>query len=430
MKARRKATHIDPATLAGRRRTGRILVVAASAVAMFASGWGMWTFFADLPTLNHWYLILPMFLLFDLAAVACAWNARINRLAYGTMGTEGWLVWLFATLSGLMSASDTDGRAAFARFAAPMVAAILFELLIRGERRDLTATDTALTRLRRRTLARFGLLDDVDQDDEHAARARMAAKLATAAYKVHDTQPGTRRRGRAVRRYHHRLRVASVRMGFATNTEMIDEVRLHLDALYSSITGTAPGAVADLNVWQAAGLVDYDQPILPVPQIDRLPDPKPLPEFTVRPARLGPVRRIKRTARLAGRTRGPKPAQAPTAPEPAPVPPPHVEYPAPVRDWEREMALQMPAISPQSVPADVKRPATVTQQTKPRTSVARTSRRGKAPASAEDLQAAARAYWETERSAGRDVSARQIAAAVGASKSSVSRWSQTWTESA
>jgi hypothetical protein len=243
-----------------RRRIGRVLVVLASAVAMFASGWGMWTFFGDLPTIDDWYLILPMFLLFDLAAVACAWNARINRLAYGRMGIEGWLVWVFATLSGLMSASDADGRAAAVRFAAPMVAAILFELLIRGERRDITNQDGPLARIKRRTLARFGLLDDVDQDDEQAARTRMAARLATLAYRVHQHAEGTRGHRRAVTKYHRKLRVASERMQFATDAAMIADVRIHLDALYRSISGTSPDSVADLNVWRSTAPVESVAP--------------------------------------------------------------------------------------------------------------------------------------------------------------------------
>ncbi|WP_427896729.1 hypothetical protein ACQHIV_42135 (plasmid) [Kribbella sp. GL6] len=243
---------VDPASLKKRRNIGTGLVVFAAGVAMFASGWGMWHFFSDLPSLSHWYLVLPMFLLFDSAAVACAWNARINRLSYGRMGTEGWLVWLFAAASGLMSASDTSGRAAAVRFAAPLVAAILFELLIRGERRDLTNHDGPLARIRRRTLARFGLLDDVDQDDEQAARARMAAKLAALAHRVHQLDEGTRARRRAVRRYHRQLQTASVRMGFATDEAMIEEVRRGLDVLYRSVAGTGPDSVADLNVWRSA----------------------------------------------------------------------------------------------------------------------------------------------------------------------------------
>ena len=82
--------------LTKRRRAGRVLVVIAAAMALFVSGWGMWTFFGHILGPGRWYLILPMFLLFDVAGIACAFNARINRLAYGRMGIEGWLVWAFA----------------------------------------------------------------------------------------------------------------------------------------------------------------------------------------------------------------------------------------------------------------------------------------------------------------------------------------------
>lgn len=383
---------IDPDALHRRRKTLRVLTVAAAGVAMFASGWGMWTFFSDLPRLNHWYLILPMFLLFDLAAVACAWGARINRLAYGRMGIEGWLVWLFATASGLMSASDADGRAAVVRFAAPMVAAILFELLIRGERRDLTNVDGPLARIRRRTLARFGLLDDVDQDDEQAARARTAAKLATAAYRVHQTRDGSRARRRALRRYHRRLQTASVRMGFATDADMIDDVRIHLDALYRSVTGTAPDAVADLNVWQSTA----PREVAAVAQ-EAAPAFVALPE--IRTARIRAVRRSRRPGRLAGRPRTPKPAQATPAPVTQPAPAP----------------VQVAALNGHARPADQVR-APIEKKPAPRKPAASPAKRSGA-----DTDEQAWRFWQSEQAAGRTPSAAQIGAHIGASKSTGGR---------
>lgn len=245
------AEALSPRFTQRRRRVGMALVLVSCAAAMTTSGWGMWTFFDDLGKLPL-PLVGAMFLLFDSAAVACAWLARINRLQYGRMGIEGWLVWLFAALSGLMSASDANGGEAWVRFLAPMVAAVMFELLIRGERRDITDRDGPVARIKRRMLARFGLLDDVDQDDEQAARSRMAARLATLAYRVHQTPEGTRARRKAVARYHRKLRLASERMQFATNTDMITDVRIHLDALYRSVSGTSAASVVDLNVWHPA----------------------------------------------------------------------------------------------------------------------------------------------------------------------------------
>ena len=248
-----KAAALSTGEARKRRKVGMVLVLAACTAAMTTSGWGMWTFFHDLGKLP-WPMVTAMFLLFDLAAVACAWLGRINRLQYGRMGVEGALVWVFAAASGLMSASDAGGREAWIRFLAPMVAAVMFELLIRGERRDIAPREGAMAIVRRRVLARFGLLDDVDQDDEQAARSRTAARLATLAYRVHQTQPDTRSRRRAVARYHRRLRVASERMGFATNATMVGDVRLHLDALYRSVSGTSADAVTDIGVWHTPAL--------------------------------------------------------------------------------------------------------------------------------------------------------------------------------
>lgn len=423
---------VDPEMIRGRRRVGRILVVAAAGVAMFASGVGMWLFFQHL--FGDWWIVLPMFLLFDLAAVACAWNARINRLTYGRMGTEGWLVWLFATVSGFMSASDTTGRGAFARFAAPMVAAILFELLIRGERRDLTNHDGPVARIRRRVLARFGLLDDVDQDDEEAARARTAARIATLAYRVHQTRPGTRARRSAVRRYHRRLRTASVRMGFATDEAMVTEVRVHLDALYRSISGTGPDSVADLNVWQAT----EPDPVLEL-EPEPLPEPDAEPEPEPEPARVPPravMRPRQRRRHLPGRRRPrkrPQPA-VPAAPEQvlalardyaagytSGVP----QIPAWRGDPDPTPLAVAPTPDPQAVaPAEQKRPAAVKTS---RIRRADAGRRGKTSSSVpEDVEAEAYRFWQSERQHGRTPSAKQIADAVNVSKSTGHRWQQEW----
>jgi hypothetical protein len=249
------AEQLTPPDLAKRRRLGRGLVVFAAAIALFVSGWGMWHFFDDLPGVDDWYMIVPMFLLFDVAGIASAVNARINRLAYGRMGIEGWLVWLFAGLSGAMSASDATGRAAAVRFSAPLVAAILFELLIRGERKDAQGvTDGPMARLKRRFLARVGLLDSIGQSDEDAAKRAASGRLATLAYRMHQLPVGTRGRRRAEAKFQRKLRSATERLQLASDEDTIANVRLHLAAMYQAVVGTAPDAVADLNLWQAANI--------------------------------------------------------------------------------------------------------------------------------------------------------------------------------
>jgi hypothetical protein len=409
---------IDPAALARRRRILRVLTVAAAAVAMFASGWGMWTFFADLPRLNHWYLILPMFLLFDLAAVACAWGARINRLTYGRMGVQGWLVWLFAATSGFMSSSDASGRESAVRFAAPVVAAILFELLIRGERRDLTHFEGPIDRIRRRLLARLGLLDDVDQDDESAARSRMAAKLAAAAYRVHQTKDGTRARRRTLARYHRRLRVASVRMGFATDQDMIDEVRVHLDALYRSVSGTAPAAVADLNVWQSAAPTEPDNELEPAADIEDVPAAG-TPRVRVVGARRTPGRRGK----LAGRGR------RRTAPVEVPV--------AKVSDFavasmseESKRRLMAPAPDPVKTPAlNGHTKATTTAPLKPAAKKKPAKKPARRAGALDDATYdKAFRYWQAETDRGNPVSAAALGEYIGRSKATGGRLLQEFRE--
>lgn len=399
----------DPAVIAQKRATLLKLTIAAIVPAMVVSGWGMWTFFHDLGRIPVG-LIVPMFLLFDLAAIACAWGARISRIIDGRMGVQGWLVWLFAIASGLMSASDSAGRESAVRFAAPMVAAILFELLIRGERRDITQYDSPIDRIRRRVMARLGLLDDVDQDDETAAMTRMAAKLATLAYRAHETRDGTRRRTWAVRRYHRRLRIATERMGFATNDDMVEEVRLHLDALYSSMTGTSAAAVAGLNVWQAAPEPE-PAPITKVATFAQAAAPEPTP----RPAaRISPARRPQRTGRLAGRVPAGKRAQTAVAPAPATAPTQPAPAPAPV---PAAAALNGHAqtVTSARIPAPVPPPPP-----RPKTTTARQSRQARGNSNDADFQKAF-LYFQSERQAGRTPSGKDIAAQVGKSRATGNR---------
>lgn len=396
----------DEDSLQSRRVVGRNLTLAAAGAAMFTSGWGMWTFFADLGKLP-WPMVTAMFLLFDLAAISCAWNARINRVSYGAMGIHGWLVWVFAALSGLMSASDAGGREAAVRFLAPVVAAILFELLIRGERRDLTQTDSALDRVRRRVMARFGLLDDVDQDDETAATSRMAAKLANQAYRV-NTSTGRRAAG-ATRRYHRLLRRASVRMDFANNPELIEQVRVNLDFLYRAVTATAPEAVADLNIWQSAApesaatrnvLEAAPAGVATVATRNMLEAP--------RPVRIAPVRRPRRLGRLAGRIRPAKPSQRPT--EPAAVP---VE----VAVRSAAEALFEAAFPAEATPPSEPAPASKTRTVKKKPG--RGSRSDQHPSHDQAFN-----YWEQNR----DVSVRELASQFKVSPATAHRWKKDWVE--
>jgi hypothetical protein len=239
----------------GSRRFGKLLVGAAVIPAAITSGWGMWTTIADIVGATaadqKMELIVPIFLLFDLAALACAVNARINRVAYGRMGVEGWLVWAFAVLSGLMSMSEgTSGKERALRFAAPLVAAVLFELLIRGERKDATGELGVVEILLRRWKARFGL-GQPEQSEREQERAAMCSRLAALAYRMHGLPQGWRRR-RATARYHRKLRVANQRYGFGADAEMVAATRQHLAALYQSVSGTSETAVGDLNLWRAA----------------------------------------------------------------------------------------------------------------------------------------------------------------------------------
>ena len=248
--------------LTGLEIAGFILVGLAMACAMYFSGWSMWHVIADkFGLVGRPELIVPMFALFDLAGTACAVLATWSLLTRGKRGAAYPLVWLFSLLSGLMSASDgTNLTAQAMRFAAPAVAAGLFELLLSIKRQHVTGEESWILRLLQPLRARLGLLDP-KQTDSDAARAAAVGKLATRAYAMHQHRAGTWRRKRAERRYLRKIRAAVERFGIATDEEMIQSVRAGVAVLHGAVDQTKPENVADASPWVRKFRAEYPRPV-------------------------------------------------------------------------------------------------------------------------------------------------------------------------
>lgn len=227
-----------------------VTVVLSMASAMYFSGWSMWHVIEDKFGLTGKpELIIPMFVLFDLAAISCALLAVYNRLSRRPLGIPYLMVWVFSAVSGLMSATDGKNLTSQAmRFAAPLVAATMLELLLSAKKHADAGTDGWITRALRPVKARLGLLDRVQSDDQ-AARAAAAGKLATRAYRMHQLKTGSRRRKFAERKFLRKLRAAIERHGIATDAEMITEVQASLATLFSAVDGTSPEAVRNMSPW-------------------------------------------------------------------------------------------------------------------------------------------------------------------------------------
>lgn len=237
-------------------RFALLLVAAAGGCAMYFSGWSMWHVIEDKFGLTDPWQILPMFLLFDIAGVACAVLAFLNLLATKRRGWAYPLVWVFAVASGLMSASDgTNDTSRAMRFAAPVVVAILFELYLSYRHHADTGDENWLLKLLQPLRAKWGLLDPKKTNTE-AARAAAVGKLATLAYDLHqlpqETKKERKRRAAAEKLFLKNLRAAVERFELADDDAMLQSVRAGVAVMHGAIQQTAPGSLDDVNPWTRA----------------------------------------------------------------------------------------------------------------------------------------------------------------------------------
>ncbi len=270
----RQAKPVDPAAaqLAARLEVFSVWGVGLlTLIAMFFSGWGMWHTIADkFPQIAATpALIIPVFLIFDLAGVLCALISVVCLLRHQVRGIAYPGVWAFAGLSGVMSASDgSNGTERSIRFLVPAIAAIFFEILLALKRKHLTNkagwTDKILQPLR--------VLLGAARSDEEIRRGRAARKLALQAHAMHQLDPtrDRKRRAPAERKYLAAVAVAIERHAVATDRKLIEDIRVNLAAMHGAISGTTAEAVSDASPWTRPEVPPVAQPgsrpaVLPLP---------------------------------------------------------------------------------------------------------------------------------------------------------------------
>jgi hypothetical protein len=236
-------------------------VALSMASAMYFSGWSMWHVIEDKFGLaGRPELVTPMFVLFDLAAISCALLAIFNLLSSRPRGVPYLMVWVFSAASGLMSATDGHNLTSqIMRFAAPLVAATMLELLLSAKKHADAGTEGWVVRALRPIKARFGMLDRAQTDTE-AARAAAAGKLAVLAYRMHQLPDGARRRKIAERRFLRRLRSSIERHSIASDGEMVELIQAGLATMYAAVAGTSAESVATLNPWARDSIL-ADEPL-------------------------------------------------------------------------------------------------------------------------------------------------------------------------
>lgn len=159
--------------------TGLTLAAAGIATAVAVSG--MWRVFGDvLGFTGPGRIALAGFL--EIALMVSAIRARRALRETGSVGVDGAAVWAMALLSAVLATADADGLAKAVRFAAPLVAAWLWERGMAAERRAATGPRARIAwRWTRAHLAvRLGLADPAARAVDDIDRARRLARLTKA----------------------------------------------------------------------------------------------------------------------------------------------------------------------------------------------------------------------------------------------------------
>lgn len=254
--------HLEAKRPRSKRKTEIFLVIAAWLASTTFAVEGAWVFFGDtlhLPTPPR----IAAFALFEISAVACAVMARRRRIddvdsRFG--GAPGGAVWVFAAVSGLLSASHEPTAPGWAaRMIAPVMAAFLLDLLISGEQGD--ARERKGKRRKRinfkfspeRILIWAGLADASDRSAEEAARDKAIAQVASLCHRAQAPAAGwwfpTRRKTRAGRAYRKALEAANERYGLATNPKLMHQLITSVNLLDGAMDMTSGDAPVGVNPW-------------------------------------------------------------------------------------------------------------------------------------------------------------------------------------
>ncbi len=212
-------------------------VVAGMATVM--SGQGMWRFFTNDLHVAEVYIRVCMFGVFEAAMLVCALRTRRRIKAKMPIGIVGPAVWVMASLSGLLAASDVGWHFGpmLARLAAPLIAAFLWELGLSEERIAAGKTRYHWRISPERILIRFGLTEASARTTNDVDAHRRLTRLARAAMRVRGLQ-STKARGwrirYAQRRLHRAMEAAVEHAGLSEQGGQQDALLGQLGALYNA----------------------------------------------------------------------------------------------------------------------------------------------------------------------------------------------------
>ncbi len=171
----------------------------AASIATAVSAQGMWQFIERTIHL-HWSLRALGFAFLEVAVVTSAVRARRSMRDNYSAGVDGIAVWAITSLSALLSALEAASLPeALFRLVAPLVAAWLWERGMSIERRRLSGKKRINWRLTpERILVRLCLAEAQDRTASEVDAQRRLTRVALAADKVAELEPGTRKHRKAL----------------------------------------------------------------------------------------------------------------------------------------------------------------------------------------------------------------------------------------
>ncbi len=273
---------VTPGGPAGARRVRAVetaLTVSAAGIATAVAISGMWRVFGDALGFNGPARIaLAGFL--EIALMVSAIRARASLRDRGTVGVDGAAVWALAALSSVLAATDAQGLGRAVRFAAPLVAAWLWERGLAAERRRSSPTrrQAVVWRWTRARLAiALGLAEATDRTLSDLDRARRLRRLTRARLHLAILEGPTprllawitlrpARTAWATWRLQHHALAAVEHLRLGTDPAIATTIRTTVAAVTGLRAATAPGTLLDASPWttppagrdQASGLDHVD----------------------------------------------------------------------------------------------------------------------------------------------------------------------------
>jgi len=221
-------------------------------------------------------------------------RARRALRESGSVGVDGAAVWVMALLSAVLAAADAQGLARAVRFAAPLVAAWLWERGLAAERRRVRDAAGGAHRSRiawritpDRIAVRIGLADPTTRGVDAIDRSRRLARLTRARVRLAVLERSTLPRWLAVVTGQQlRLAAAAWRLQryalaavehlhLGIDQSAADAIRTTVAAVTGLRAATDPEALTDASPWRAGAPVAA-VPAVPVvypsaPALDRAP---------------------------------------------------------------------------------------------------------------------------------------------------------------